>query len=171
MRRMRWVTMLVSLSACAASPMSPGVAPNAADVAAVTRAKVETWRQLYRTQDAEGLRRFLTDDFVVIDGDGKISTRDAEVAWLAANEWSGPADFRYVVDRITFPAPDVAIVIGHGSGTGSGEGNVPCIDTYRSSNVFRKIEGVWRPALSHISGARCVSRADYDALYGREASR
>jgi ketosteroid isomerase-like protein len=171
MRLIRLATMLVSMSACAASPTSSGGAPNAADVAAVTRAKVETWRQLYRDQDAEGLRRFLTDDFVVIDAEGKISTKDAEVAWLAGHKWSGPADFLYVVDRITFPAPDVAVVIGHGSGTGTGEGNVTCIDTYRSSNVFRKIDGAWRPALSHISGSRCISRADYDALYGRTGNR
>ena len=140
------------------------------DIEAVTRAKVETWRRLYQQQDAEGLRRFLTDDFIVIDGEGNVSKKDAEVEWLAKNKWSGAADFQYVIDRITFPSADVAIVVGHGSGTQAKPGKEPCVDTYRSTNVFSRVDGAWRPALSHISGARCISRQDYDALYLRKTS-
>ena len=55
---------------------------------------------------------FLADDFIVIDDEGTVSTKDAEVAWLAKNAWSGPADFLYVIDRISFPASDVALVVG-----------------------------------------------------------
>ncbi len=138
------------------------------DVRALTRAKVETWRRFYQLQNAEGLRRFLADDFIVIDDEGNVSTKDAEVAWLARNAWKGPLDFRYVIDRISFLGPDAAIVVGHGSGTRIGEDSVSCIETYRSSNVFRRIGGVWRPAMSHISGSRCISPAEYKALYDRK---
>jgi hypothetical protein len=48
MRLIQSATALVCLSACSASPTQSG----AADVEAVTRAKVETWRQLYQEQEA-----------------------------------------------------------------------------------------------------------------------
>ena len=159
--------LFVGLSSCAALAAAPS---RTADIEALTRAKVETWRRLYQQQDAEGLRRFLTDDFIVIDGEGNVSKKDAEVEWLAKNPWTGAADFLYVIDRITFPSADVAIVVGHGSSTQEQAGKEPCIDTYRSSNVFRRVEGAWRPALSHISGARCMLRKDYEAFYDRKAS-
>jgi ketosteroid isomerase-like protein len=157
--------LLVGLSACGASD-SPSERTMA--VKALTRAQVETWRRLYQLQNADGLRRFLTDDFIVIDAAGNVRTKSAEVAWLARNAWSGPADFLYVIDRIAFLGPDAAIVVGHGSGTRTGEGDVSCIETYRSSNVFRRIAGTWRPAMSHISSSSCISRAEYDALYDRK---
>ena len=138
------------------------------DVRALTRAKVETWTRLYQQQNVEGLRRFLTDDFIVIDAAGKVGTKSSEVARLASNAWSGPADFLYVIDRISFLGPDAAIVVGHGSGTRTEDGSVSCIETYRSSNVFRKVAGTWRPAMAHISSSSCISRADYDALYDRK---
>ncbi|HEU4781410.1 MAG TPA: nuclear transport factor 2 family protein [Steroidobacteraceae bacterium] len=165
---MRQIFLAVLLMGFLAGSALSAEPHRAADIEAVTRAKVETWRQLYRQQDAEGLRRFLSDDFIVIDADGNVSKKDAEVEWLAKNKWDGPADFLYVIDRITFPAADVAIVVGHGSSTRAQEGKEPCIDTYRSSNVFRRVAGAWRPTLSHISGARCISRRDYDALYDRK---
>jgi ketosteroid isomerase-like protein len=162
MRAIQLAMLLVCLSACDA-PL--GQSERTMDVRALTRAKVETWRRFYQQQNAEGLRRFLTDDFIVIDDEGNISTKDAEVAWLSKNAWSGPADFLYVIDKISFLGPDAAIVVGHGSGTRTGDDNVSCIETYRSSNVFRRVRGTWRPALSHVSRSRCVSRAFYDALY------
>ena len=165
MHRIVLVALVVCLTACGVLDAPAG---RTTDVDAVTRAKVETWRRFYQKQDADGLRRFLADDFIVIDDEGTVSTKDAEVAWLAKNAWSGPADFRYVIDRISFPASDVALVVGHGFGTRVDDGKEPCIETYRSSNVFQRIEGTWKPAMSHISGARCVSRADYDALYDRK---
>lgn len=51
------------------------------------------------------MRRFLTDDFIVIDDERNLSTKDAEVAWLARNAWNGPADFLYVIDKISFLGP------------------------------------------------------------------
>ena len=165
MRVIHLAMLLACLSACG-SPSAPS--ERSMYVRAITRAKVETWRRLYQQQNAEGLRRFLTDDFIVIDDEGNVSTKDSEVAWLARNPWKGPPDFQYVIDRISFLGPDAAMVVGHGFATGTAEGGVTCIETYRSSNVFRKVAGTWRPAMSHISGSRCVSRAEYDALYDLE---
>ena len=165
MRVIQLAMLLVCLSACDASD-SPS--DRTTDVKALTRAKVETWRRFYQQQNAEGLRRFLTEDFIVIDAAGNVGTRSSEVAWLAKNAWSGPADFLYVIDRIVFLGPDAAIVVGHGSGTRTEEGGVSCIETYRSSNVFRKVAGTWRPAMSHMSGSSCISRSEYDVLYDRK---
>jgi hypothetical protein len=165
MRAIQLAMLLACLSACDAPPGQSG---RTMDVRALTRAKVETWRRFYQQQNAEGLRRFLTDDFIAIDDEGNVTTKDAEVAWLAKNAWSGPADYLYVIDKISFLGSDGAIVVGHGFGTRTGNGTGSCIETYRSSNVFRRVRGTWRPAMSHISGSRCVSRADYEVLYDRK---
>ena len=76
----------VVLVVCLACGVPNAPAGRTTDVDAVTRAKVETWRRLYQQQDADGLRRLLADDFIVIDDEGTVSTKDAEVAWLAKNE-------------------------------------------------------------------------------------
>ena len=128
----------------------------------------DTGRRVYRYRPPDQWEGITSEALRIIDDEGTVSTKDAEVAWLAKNAWSGPADFLYIIDRISFPASDVALVVGHGFGTRVDDGKEPCIETYRSSNVFQRIEGTWKPAMSHISGASCVSRADYDALYDRK---
>jgi ketosteroid isomerase-like protein len=164
MRVIQLAMLLVLLSACGTSD-SPS--ERTMDVEALTRAQVETWRRFYQQQNSDGLRRFLTDDFIVIDAAGNVGTKNSEVAWLAKNAWGGPSDFLYVIDRIVFLGPEAAIVVGHGSGTRTREGGVSCIETYRSSNVFRKVAGKWRPVMAHVSGSSCISRSEYDALYDR----
>ncbi len=127
----------------------------AADRAAITHAKVETWRSLYRTQNAEGLDRFLKDGFILIGDDGSVTAKQEEVAWLAANAWGGPDDFVYTVEDIIFTSETTAIVYGHGDSTGEDEDGRPCRQTYWSSNTLVKEGGAWRPIFSHVSGARC----------------
>ena len=156
MHRTVLVALFVCLTACGV-PNAP--AGRTTDVDAVARAKVETWRRFYQQQDADGLRRFLADDFIVIDDEGTVSTKDAEVAWLAKNAWSGPADFLYVIDRISFPASDVALVVGHGFGTRVADGKEPCIETYRSSNVFQRIERDMEAGACPTSPARAACPA------------
>lgn len=127
----------------------------AADRAAITHAKVETWRSLYRNQDADGLGRFLKDGFILIGEDGSVTPKKEEVAWLAANPWSGSDDFAYTVEDIIFTSDATAIVYGHGDSTGEDEEGRPCRQTYWSSNTLVKEGGAWRPIFSHVSGVRC----------------
>lgn len=150
---------------CAPGPRPAATAERAADIDAITTAKVQTWRQLYREQDAAGLNDFLLDDFIVIGADGTLSTKTEEVAWLAGHAWSGPEDFVYVVEDIVFQGPDVAMVYGHGKATRLQEGKPACLETYRSSNLFRRSEGRWRPGFSHLSGVDCLSADEFEKRY------
>ena len=158
--------LLLIAFGCAPTPDTVSSEQQSADIEALKIAKVQTWRQLYRDQDAEGLEHFLLDGFRVIGADGSISTKAEEVAWLANHPWSGAADFEYIVENIVFQGPDVAIVYGHGRGTRMINGQPECIETYRSSNLFRRSEGRWRPAFSHLSGAECLSREAFAQRYG-----
>lgn len=114
--------------------------------------KLERWPGYYRSQDVDGLRRFLADDFVSIDGRGRTATKAEELQWLAANPWQ-PSDFEYRITSITCPAPDLAIIIGEGrsirSRNGARERHI-----YVSSNIFIRGADGWKAALSHISGER-----------------
>lgn len=165
--------MLATISACAPAP-APAPAPDfasdqqTADLDAIRTAKVQTWRQLYREQNADGLRDFLLDGFVVIGADGSVSTKAEEVAWLEANPWSGPDDFEYIVDDVVFQSPDVAMVYGHGRAMRLEDGKPECIETYRSSNLFRRSEGRWRPAFSHLSGVACLSEEEFTKRFAKK---
>ena len=126
-----------------------------ADEAALRRAKLEEWPGYYRRGDAAGLAGFLLPDFQEIGSSGAVSGRDAAIAWVRGNDWS-PRNFRYDIDAIRFVTGDVALVIGRGSSDRTGADGKPCRHSYVSSNLFRKLDGRWRPALSHISGERCA---------------
>jgi ketosteroid isomerase-like protein len=124
----------------------------AADVAALTTLKTESWPRLYRMQDVAGLAALLLDDFVVVGGDGRPSTRAEELAWLARERWN-PDDFRYTVTQLSCPAPDTAIIVGEGRFR-STAGGVTTQHRYVSSNLLVRADGRWRAALSQISGER-----------------
>ena len=168
MRTRLAILLLLPITACSPAPDSQHVGQRATDIEALRTAKVQTWRQLYRDQDAEGLANFLVDDFVVIGADGVISTKAEEVAWLAGNAWSGPDDFQYIIEDIVFHSTDVAMVYGHGRATRITDGKPECIETYRSSNLFRRNDGRWRPAFSHLSGVACVSEEEFVKRYARK---
>ncbi len=127
----------------------------AADEAALQRAKLEEWPGYYRRQDAEGLAGFLLADFQEIGSSGAKSGRDEALAWVRGNSWA-PSNFRYEIDAIRFVTADVALVIGRGGSDRKGADGKPCRHSYVSSNLFRKLDGRWRPALSHMSGEKCA---------------
>jgi len=156
--------LLIAAGGCTTAPEAPQL-HYTSDIELLKVAKVQTWRQLYRDQDAKGLENFLLDGFVVIGADGHLSTKAEEVAWLAKNSWSGAEDFEYVVEGIVFEGQDVAMVYGHGRGTRMKDGLPECIETYRSSNLFRRSEGRWRPAFSHLSGVECLSPEAFAKRY------
>ena len=127
------------------------------DEAELREAKTRTWFAIYARGDADALDGFLLDGFEVIGADGSVSPKAAEVAWLRANRWNATG-FRYVVTNVRFVGDDVAIVRGEGGAPRSNAAG-PCAMRYVSSNLFRKVDGRWRPALSHISGQRCDAAA------------
>lgn len=149
------ITLLIIalLSACNA-PQSQN--PNReTDIQALTYAKVEAWRALYRKGDAEGLANFLNDDFIFIPGDGEAITKQDEVDYVRNNPPNMPDDFLYHVDNIIFTGSDTAIVYGKGHSTRTNENGESCAHTYWSSNSFKRVDGRWRPSFSHVSGAKC----------------
>ncbi len=114
--------------------------------------KLKEWPGYYRAGNAEGLRAFLLDGFRAIGGDGSVSLKEEEVAWVAKNSWN-PKDFVYTITNISCPGPSTAIVVGEGRFKGEVDG-VWHEHRYVSSNVLLLKNGRWRPAISHISGER-----------------
>jgi ketosteroid isomerase-like protein len=145
---------LVAMVWALASPSATADPPShSADEAALREAKLVEWPGYYRRQDVDGLAAFLLPGFQAIAGDGAIEEREAVLASVRANPWD-PANFRYEIDHIRFLSDDTALVIGRGGSDSARDGR-PCRARYRSSNLFRKVEGRWRAALSHISGQAC----------------
>jgi hypothetical protein len=112
--------------------------------------KLERWPGYYRSQDIDGLRRFLADDFVLIDSRGQVSTKFEELEWLTANPWQSD-HFEYRIRSVTCPAPNLAIIIGEGQSIRSRNG-VRERHTYVSSNSLVRSPDGWQATLSHISG-------------------
>jgi ketosteroid isomerase-like protein len=171
MRTRLALLLLLAAYGCTPASQTAGPQSRAADIETLGLAKVETWRRLYQQQDSAGLNDFLLDDFIVIGPDGSISTKAEEVAWLAENTWSGPDDFVYVIEDIVFQDADIAMVYGHGRATRREPGKPECVETYRSSNLFRRIEGQWRPGFSHLSGVACLSAEEFDKRFATDRSR
>lgn len=142
-----------SLTACDSEP--PGEGNREADIKALTQAKVVTWRALYYNQDADGLDAFLNNGFVLIGSKGKVSTKSQEVEFLRLNPWNGPDDFLYTIEGIIFTGRDGAVLYGQGTSTREDENGKPCAHSYSSSNTFKRVNGEWRPSLSHVSGGSC----------------
>lgn len=132
---------------------SAAAATQAADEAALREAKLVTWREIYAAGDAAALENFLLDGFEMVGGDGAITPKAAEVAWLKTNR-ADMSGFVYTIAQIRFVTPDVALVRGEGRRPSRSAAG-PCTMRYVSSNLFRRADGRWRPALSHISGQRC----------------
>ncbi len=124
--------------------------------AALTHAKVETWRALYRDNDVDGLNAFLADDFTLIGPDGTTTSKSAVLADLADNPWDMPEDFLYTVDDIIFMSSRSALVYGQGNSTRTASDGSACHHNYTSSNGFRFEDGRWRPVSSHVSGGTCT---------------
>ena len=119
---------------------------------ALRKVKLEEWPRYFRTADAEGLRAFLFDGFRTVGGDGSVSLKDEEVAWVAKSRWN-PREFVYTITSVTCPVAAMAIIVGEGRFKGEVEG-VLHEHRYVSSNVLILDDGRWRPVLSHVSGAR-----------------
>ncbi len=124
--------------------------------AALTHAKVETWRALYRDNNVDDLNAFLADDFTLIGPDGTTTSKSAVLADLRDNPWNMPEDFIYTVDDIIFMSQKSALVYGQGNSTRTAPDGTACHHTYTSSNAFRFEGGHWRPVSSHVSGGTCT---------------
>jgi Domain of unknown function (DUF4440) len=144
------VTALTTILMSATQPVDQIKGSCGADEPAIKTIKLETWPGYYKRQDVEGLGSFLMDDFRLVAADGKITERQAELEWLAANPWQ-PTDFVYNIRSILCPVPNVAMIIGDGQSTRMIDGKRQ-MHRYTSSNTLIRQGGKWRAALSHISG-------------------
>jgi hypothetical protein len=85
----------------------------------------------------------------MIDGEGNVSSKADEIAWVRANKLSYDS-FEYVIERLEIHAGTTAIVSGLGTVRNTRDGAVRS-SRYRSTNVFVKRDGVWRAVASHVS--------------------
>lgn len=146
------IVAVVSLGACATNSQ---FVDQSHDEAELRKLKKVTWRRLYDNSDADGLDKFLAEDFVLIGGEAGFVPKIDEVEWLRNNEWEGPDDFVYTIENIVFLNRDAAIIYGVGTSTRKTENGVPCKHSYISSNTLRREGSVWRPVTSHVSDSRC----------------
>lgn len=160
LKSFRLIFFAALFTACA-MPSSPTEQEDKpADIAALTKAKIELWPSFYKNQDAEGLANFLHPDFIFITDTGSRSSYTEEVDWVRNNPWSGNAndDFVYHIEDIIFLGPDTAIIYGKGTSTRQTEDGRPCDHSYWSSNTLRRTGDRWRPSFSHVSGVKCTPR-------------
>lgn len=143
------VVTVLGLSACQTVPHETS------SRLALQEAKVETWRSLYRNNDADGLDSFLSDDFVIIGLNGSVQTKLEILNEMRKKPWDMPDDFLYTVTGIVFPTRGSAIVYGHGDSSRTDADGSVCHHNYTSSNVFRYTDQQWRPVSSHVSDSRC----------------
>jgi len=146
--------MKLLLAVAALITLAAAPTPQAADQAAIREFKTILWPRAYAQGDVALLDRLLADDFQSIDGDGVVTDKAGELAWLRtkAPDPTGRS-FRYVIERLDFVTPDTAIVSGTGY-VGTLRDGKPAAMTYKSSNVLVKRGGLWRAVGSHVSGAK-----------------
>ena len=155
----RRVDGLLDLLDC---PEDRVVGTRTADEAQLREIKTQTWPDFYRNQDVEGLSAYLAPGFVNISPDGTVTTREEEIAGVAAEAWN-PTNFRYLVDRIDWFGPDLALVIGRGLSDRTDDGGQPCSHSYASTNLIRRTPTSptgWRALASHVSGLTCAASAN-----------
>jgi hypothetical protein len=147
----------LALVAAAPAAASEAKSNRAADEAALTQIKTQTWPGFYLGQDADGLGAFLDPGFVNIGPDGSVSTRADELTGVRSSPWN-PTNFRYEVERFVWLKDDLVIVIGKGMSERQNDNGEACEHSYTSSNLLERTPGTangWRALSSHVSGLRC----------------
>ena len=145
------LTLMLSGSLAAASAND-----RSDDIADLTEKKVYVWPRIYADRDADGLDRFLADDFRMLEPSGSVRSKAQEIEWLRETPPDeAQSDFLFTITEILFPNQDLAIVYGHGDSTRETDDGRPCHHNYWSSNTFIRQDGVWKPVFSHVSGVTC----------------
>lgn len=127
-------------------------ADRSADERALREIKEVLWPRAYFTQDAALLERILADEFESIDGDGNLSTKKAELEWVAKNKPNYDS-LTFEIRRLEIFDNGTAIVSGTGTIRGKDEKGA-FRGEYQSTNIFIKRGGQWRAVASHVSGYR-----------------
>ena len=129
----------------------------AAEASVLTDLKTRLWPALYAQGDTTGLDRLLAAEFQMIEGDGAVSKRSDELAYVARKKPDPPGRrFVYRIDRLDVFENCTAIISGQGRivEPPSSPGGPPKISLYSSSNVLIKRAGVWQAIASHVSGQK-----------------
>jgi hypothetical protein len=145
--------LLAGLCACSPPPKNEVAEGSIEDDKKTLRyVKEVLWPKSYREQDTALLNRILHDDFQMIDADGNLSDKAAELDWIKHNPWSVDS-FRYEIQRLDVWPNGTAIVSGTGHMLSDSTASI-----YWSSNVFIKDGGTWRAISSHVSGVKEMER-------------
>ena len=155
-RHLAWIGVLTCFCLPAYSDATSDTRDD--DIAILTDKKLNVWPRLYAERDADGLEEFLADGFKVLNPDGSVRTKRAEVKWLRETPPDDAAsDFVFTITEIYFADDHVAVVYGHGDSTRGTDDGQPCHHNYWSSNTFLKRDGTWKPIFSHVSGITCTT--------------
>ncbi len=135
------------------------------DAAELTHLKQVLWPKAYREQDVALLDRILADEFQMIDGSGRWSTKHDELQWIAQHR---PAydSLNFEIRRLDVFENGTAVVAGTGIIRGTDDEG-PYVAEYQSSNILIRRDGVWKAIASHVSGYRRVSPGQVPATYPR----
>lgn len=145
---MKWITV----AACLAVTAPVFAADSSDDEAVLREIKQVLWPRAYRQQDTQLLDRILADDFQMIDGTGRWSTKAAELEWVANNKPSYEA-FHFEIRRLDIYENGTAVVAGTGTIHGT-DSDGPYVAEYQSTNLLIKQNGNWKAVASHVSGYR-----------------
>jgi hypothetical protein len=145
--------LLVGLGSCT-TPQSENVAAGSIedDKKTLRYVKEVLWPKSYREQDTTLLGQILHADFQMIDADGNLSNKAAELEWVQHNPWQVDS-FRYDIQRLEVWPNGTAVVSGTGHMLSDSLESV-----YWSSNVFIQADGTWRAISSHVSGVKEMKR-------------
>ena len=132
--------------------------PPPADAAKLREIKEVLWPKAYREGDVELLKRILADEFQMIDAEGAVSTRAAELEYVSKNRPSYTS-FRFEIKRLDVFANRTAIVSGTGTMefAASDKAKARRVE-YQSSNVFIERNGSWQSISSHVSGVKTTEQ-------------
>ena len=110
--------------------------------------------EAYVNGDVATLERIYTEDYTVIDGEGRTRTMADDIRALRAGDTTYEFS-RYEVSSVRLFG-DSAILVGRGEVKGT-RGGSSFHTTYVSTNVYARVDGTWKIAAAHISGSRPVT--------------
>jgi uncharacterized protein (TIGR02246 family) len=105
----------------------------------------------YVNGDVAALERIYTEDYTVIDGEGRTRTKADDIRALRAGDTKYELS-RYEVTSVRLFG-ESAILVGRGEVKGT-RGESSFHTTYVSTNVYVRVDGTWKIAAAHISGSR-----------------
>lgn len=137
---------------CATSDTSKQAAVTPEDEAIVRNLKTTLLPNAYIEQDTARLNQLLHKDFQLVDDNGDTYTKTDEMEYVG-NYGPSYSSFEFEVLRLNVFDNGTAMVFGKGTMKGTDDAGA-YITSYKSSDIFIKVEGQWKAISSHVSGVK-----------------